>query len=118
MKRHFITLLVLSTLVLAYEGFGTAPPARTAGSQLLKGQMPAAAARLQPVGRLANTNRLNLAIGLPLRNREALTNLLRQIYDPASPNYHRYLTSEQFAEQFGPAEQDYEAVKAFARRTV
>jgi len=50
-----------------------------------------------------------------LRNREALTNLLHQIYDPASPNYHHYLTPEQCAEQFGPTKQDYEAVKAFAR---
>ena len=56
---------------------------------MLHGQVPGAIARfhLQPTGRLANTNRLNLAIGLPLRNQEALTNLLRQIYDPASPNY-------------------------------
>jgi len=50
-----------------------------------------------------------------LRNRDALTNLLEQIYDPASPNYHHYLTSAQFAEQFGPAEKDYEAVAAFAK---
>ena len=53
-------------------------------------------------------------MALPLRNREGLTNLLRQIYDPASPNYRRYLTAKQFAEQFGPTEGDYAAVIAFA----
>ncbi len=50
-----------------------------------------------------------------MRNREALTNQLQQIYDPASPNFRRYLTPEQFTEMFGPTEQDYRAVIAFAR---
>jgi hypothetical protein len=39
---------------------------------------------------------LDLAIGVPLRNREALTNLLEQLYDPSRPNYHRYLTQSSF----------------------
>ncbi len=53
-------------------------------------------------------------MGLPLRNKEALTNLLHELYDPASPNYRQFLTPEQFAEQFGPSEADYQAVIAFA----
>ena len=56
-----------------------------------------------------------MVIALPLRNQETLTNLLRQIYDPTSPNYHHYLTPQQFAEQFGPEEKDYQAVAAFAK---
>jgi len=91
-----------------------APAVRGAGSQRLHGQVPAAVANLRPMGHLARTNHLNLAIGLPLRNQEALTNLLRQIYDPASPNYRHYLTPEQFTEQFGPTEKDYQAVIAYA----
>ena len=31
------------------------------------------------------------------------------------PNYHHYLTPEQFTERFGPTEQDYQAVIAFAK---
>src|SRR5208283_119695 len=57
---------------------------------------------------------LRLAIGLPLRNQEGLTNLLQRIYDPTSPDYHHYLTPAQFAETFGPTEQDYRSVTAFA----
>ena len=89
--------------------------AAAAPKQVLHGHVPAAVSRLQPLGDLAGTNRLKLAIGLPLRNQAALSNLLHQIYDPASPNYHHYLTPEQFAEQFGPTKQDYEAVIAFAK---
>ncbi len=70
---------------------------------------------LQPVGQPSASKRLNLAISLPLRNRAALDDLLRQIYDPASTNYHRYLTPEQFAERFGPTESDYQSVMAFAQ---
>lgn len=69
---------------------------------------------MTPTGTLPGSQTLNLAIGLPLRNREALTNLLEQLYDPTSPSYHQYLTPTQFTEQFGPTEQDYEAVVAFA----
>ncbi|HXP60684.1 MAG TPA: protease pro-enzyme activation domain-containing protein [Dongiaceae bacterium] len=83
--------------------------------QVLRGHLPAAAARLQPVGRLPGTNRLELAIGLPLRNRDGLTNLLRQLYDPASASFRQYLTPDQFTEAFGPTEPEYQAVIAFAK---
>jgi subtilase family serine protease len=57
---------------------------------------------------------MRLAIGLPLRNRPALTNLLRQLYDPSSPLYHKYLAPDQFTASFGPAEKDYQAFRQFA----
>jgi Pro-kumamolisin, activation domain/Concanavalin A-like lectin/glucanases superfamily/Immunoglobulin domain/Bacterial Ig domain/Immunoglobulin I-set domain/Viral BACON domain len=90
-------------------------PAGAAQLQQLHGQVPRAAATLTPVGRLPASQRLSFAIGLPLRDRGALSNLLQQIYDPTSANYHHYLTPQQFAERFGPTAQDYEAVVAFAR---
>jgi subtilase family serine protease len=69
---------------------------------------------LTPVGSLDQTRQLNLAIGLPLRNQRALTNLLQRISDPASPEYHHYLTPAQFAEKFGPTESDYNSIIQFA----
>jgi subtilase family serine protease len=85
------------------------------GAQVVHRHLPAAAMSLQPLGRLSATDRLDLIIGLPLRNQGALTNLLQQLYDPSSPQSHRYLTPEQFAQRFGPTEQDYLAVVAFAK---
>jgi uncharacterized repeat protein (TIGR01451 family) len=85
------------------------------GMKNLAGHVPAVVSRLQAKGLLAATNRLYLAIGLPLRNQEALTNLLQQIYDPASPEYRHYLTPEQFTAQFGPTEEDYQKVINFAQ---
>ena len=45
------------------------------------------------VGRLDANYRMEVAIGLPLRNREQLTNLLADIYNPASPNFRHFLTA-------------------------
>jgi len=76
--------------------------------------VPPEAAQLPPVDRLPGSTRLDLAIGLPLRNQEALTKLLQQISDPSSPEYRHYLTTAQFTERFGPTEQDYQSLIAFA----
>jgi hypothetical protein len=83
--------------------------------QTLRGHVPPAVERLQPLTQLANTNRLRLALGLPLRDRPALTNFLQQLYAPASPQYRQYLNPAQFAQKFGPTEQDYAALIGFAR---
>jgi Pro-kumamolisin, activation domain/Bacterial Ig-like domain (group 3) len=87
------------------------------GMRTLHGNVPKAIARfhLQPIGQLAATNHLSLAIGLPLHNRAELDELLRQLYDPASPNYHKFLTPEEFTARFGPTEADYAAIQNFAR---
>lgn len=40
----------------------------------------------------------------------ALTTLLDEQQDKSSPNFHRWLTPEQFGQQFGPADADIQAV--------
>ena len=86
-----------------------------AEGQSLKGQVPPAVAHRQAIGRLPGESPLHLAIGLPLRNPGELTNLLAQIYNPASTNYHHFLTPAQFTERFGPTPGDYQALADFAR---
>ncbi len=105
----------LNFSLLTFFSLWCGVPAQGAGGQqALHGHIPAAVAALKPMGRLAATNRLDLAFGLPLRNGDKLAQLLQQIYDPASPNFRHYLTPAQFTEQFGPTEEDYEAVAAYA----
>src|SRR6266849_5264858 len=88
--------------------------ARAQERRVLHGHVPAEVARLKAVERLPGSTNLHLAIGLPLRNKEALDRFLQEICDPASPRYHQYLTCPQFTEAFGPTEQEYQAVIAFA----
>ncbi|MGH7951353.1 MAG: protease pro-enzyme activation domain-containing protein [Limisphaerales bacterium] len=112
MRKTLLTIL----LGLALSGIITfSSRAADAGMVTLRGHVPAVVSQLQAKGNLPADTNLDLAIGLPLRNTEALTNLLQQIYDPASPNYHHYLTTEQFTEQFGPTMQDYQMVINFAK---
>ena len=108
----------LRTLSAVFVGmFLFSISAQAENKQLAAGQVAplVASGKLQPISRLAGTNRLSLAIGLPLRNQELLDQLLRQLYDPSSPSYHHFLTPRQFTEQFGPADSDYQALIAFAK---
>ncbi len=68
------------------------------------------ALREASLGELLATQNLRFAISLPLRNQEALAAKLGRLYDPASPDYHHWLTSPEFTEQFGPAESDLQKV--------
>ncbi len=110
MKAGRITRAWLFVLTILAASSGGA-----ADRQFLRHRLGALTDSLQAVDRLPATNQLLAAICLPLRNPAALTNLLQQLYDPASPHYHRYLTPEAFAEQFGPTREDYAAVVAYAQ---
>ena len=107
-----VLLIAAVVLLGSVPGVRAQTPARTP----LAGHVPAIVSGLQPLGRLDGASRLRLSIYLPLHHPEALTNLLDQIYDPASPQYHHYLTPEGFDARFGPTTNDYAAVIAWAAR--
>jgi hypothetical protein len=69
---------------------------------------------LRPTGRLLGADQLQLALGLPVRNGQELSGLLARLYDPSDPAYHHFLTPEQFTQRFGPTEESYQALIAFA----
>jgi uncharacterized repeat protein (TIGR01451 family) len=102
-------------LGLALTGAAVSPGyAANPALKTLPGHVPAIVAHLAAKGLVSVDTNLDLAIGLPLRNTEELTNLLEQVYDPSSPNYHHFLTPDEFAARFGPTEQDYQKVVDFA----
>jgi subtilase family serine protease len=80
----------------------------------LRGHIPQAVAESKAIRPLPTETKMNLAIGLPLRNQEELDELLLQLTDPASPSFQHYLTAEQFTARYGPSEQDYQKLIAFA----
>ncbi|HEV2692005.1 MAG TPA: protease pro-enzyme activation domain-containing protein, partial [Verrucomicrobiae bacterium] len=87
----------------------------SAAQKALHGHIPAVAAGLTANGTVATTRQLRLAIGVSLHDPDGLQQFLAEVYDPASPNYRKFLTPEEFTARFGPTEADYEAVKNFAR---
>ena len=90
------------------------PQAGAAERRVLRGHVPQVVKNLSSQPNLLPDSQLHLAIGLPLRHKEALNALLQQIYNPTSSQYRHYLTTNQFTEMFGPTEQDYQAVIDFA----
>jgi hypothetical protein len=94
--------------------FSSAPAAQ---KRLVAGHVPAPVAqgKVTPLNRLNGTNELRLALALPMRNAAALTNFLRELYDPTSPQFRRYLTPAEFTARFGPTPPDYAAVLRFAK---
>ncbi len=81
----------------------------------LPGHVPAIVSKLQSSGKLAGETNLTLAIGLPLHHQGELDSLIAAIYDPNSPQYHHYLSSEEFVARFGPTQEEYDSVVQFAK---
>lgn len=98
-----------AALLLALQASG-APEIRT-----LPGHVPEILQQLSSTGRLDPAQTIHLALSLPWRNTNELQQFLSDLYDPARPQFRHYLTPEQFTERFAPTEQDYQAVKDFAR---
>lgn len=97
-------------IVLGLVLLGRLLPVATwaAERQTLRGHVVRAVTEfhLPTLGNLASETNLELVIGLPLRNPEALTNLLRQQYAPKSPKYHHWLTPYEFTAMFAPTEEE------------
>ena len=58
---------------------------------------------------------MSLDLVLPLRDPQGLKRFLSQLYDPASPLFHKFLTVSEFTARFGPTQEDYDSVVAFAK---
>lgn len=58
-------------------------------------------------------NRMLLVLTRSPEQEAALDALLDQQQDKASPNYHAWLTPEQFGQQFGPSDQDIQTVTSW-----
>jgi len=86
-----------------------------AQNRLLSRQVPSATSQSRAIEHLSNETHLNLAISLPLRNAEELDTLAADVSNPTSPHYRHYWTAAQFAAEFGPTPEDYQAVTDFAR---
>ena len=76
---------------------------------------PVANGTAREVGRYPESARMDVAIGLPLSDKEALKAFIAALYDPTSPDYKRYLTPDQFTERFGASAADYQKVADFLK---
>ncbi|HEY2514960.1 MAG TPA: protease pro-enzyme activation domain-containing protein [Polyangiaceae bacterium] len=97
-------------------GASVAEPAR-AGTQQLYGQRPPEVARLSALGAVPDETPIDVAIGLGLPNEDERDAFVRDLYDPASPVFHQFLTPEEFTARFAPSPESYQAVLDFVARS-
>jgi subtilase family serine protease len=114
MKQRFAALLLASLLVVgvavatfAQDAQPLAPWTHHVREVTLNGQAPL-------IGRLPETQSMRLVLVLPHRNQAELQNLLKELYDPSSASFRKFLTVEEFTARFGPSQEDYDSVIRFA----
>jgi subtilase family serine protease len=66
-----------------------------------------------PVAGDFQLERITLQFKLSAAQQQDLDQLLQQLSDPASPNFHRWLTPEQFGERFGASANDLNKLRAW-----
>ena len=117
MKKNASPLSALLALVYATMLLLCTIPGQAQPQQLLTRHVrdEVANGRAQFVGQLPATQTLRFDIVLPLRDRAGLQNFLLEIQDPTSPSYHQFLTPQEFTVRFGPSQEDWDAVVAYAK---
>ena len=57
----------------------------------------------KPLGTVPGSQKISLSVVLPPANEGQLQSLLKNLYDPKSPQYHQWLKKGQFDTEFGPS---------------
>src|SRR5271170_3820674 len=77
---------------------------------ILSGNHPAEADTFRQLGEMSSDLPLQMQVRFALRHKKALQNLLEEQQNPKSPNYRKWLTSDEFMERFGPTAAQIKAV--------
>jgi subtilase family serine protease len=89
-----VALLIAALALMAGSAFAASP------------------ARVKVMGPEDESKQVSATVWLNQHNKATLDALVKDMYDESSPNYHRFLTLEQYKNQFAPSKNDVEAVKA------
>jgi subtilase family serine protease len=107
------TTFVLSAAIALALAATTTAQAESVMTRHMRAEVSAGTA--QPTAHLPATQTLGLDIVLPLSDPAGLDSFLADIYNPASPNFHHFLTVSEFTAKFGPKQTDYDTVLAYAQ---
>lgn len=120
MQRSFVHKFVLATVVLIVIGvgiFSVSLIARARPDQRIpiSGQTVPLIKKAHLVGAASGQQQLNLSVGLQLRNQQELTDVLSNIYNPHSSQYHHFLSPQQFVAEFAPTAEQQQQVISYLR---
>lgn len=105
MKLTLSLAIAFIMVVVAYR------PAYAQARVPLVGNHPPQLDRFASAGLADPARPLTMALTLKLRNPATLDQLLAEQQDPSSPNYHQWLTPDEFATRFGPAAADLQTAE-------
>jgi subtilase family serine protease len=110
-RRISILLLAIVAIVFALphpsQAQSRTPFTRHVRNEVSRGEAPL-------VGRLPANQSMRLVLVLPHRNQAGLDALLKELYNPQSPSFRKFLSVEEFTARFGPTQKDYDSAIRFA----
>jgi hypothetical protein len=109
-RRAFVLAIVVA--VVGINQFARTQPAHIAGAT----PRPVAEGTARAAGHMNPAQVLRLSLVLQPHDTSDLDQFLRDVHEPSSPKFHRYLTFEQWKAQYGPSDADVARVRAWARR--
>ncbi len=95
------------------SGFPVQPPGQQ-GSQKLSGYFGVPTPPLPLIGPVPQETQITLNIGLPVRDRNALNENIRQVSDPKNPNFRKFISQVEFKNTYGATDADYQNVRNWA----
>ena len=107
LRRFTVLAAIIFTVALAR------PASASDVLATLDGNHPDEAADIVGAAPASPSNPLAMHLTLALRNRADLSRLLAAQQDPSSPDYHRWLTPDDFTSRFGPTAADLARVSRF-----
>jgi subtilase family serine protease len=107
-KTHLLSAAIVVSLAAAATSQAQSVMTRHMRDEVRQGAA-------QPTSRTAQQQTMSLDMVLPLSDPAGLESFLADIYNPDSPNFHHFLTPQEFSAKFGPTQAQYEEVLAFAK---
>src|SRR3954452_25356427 len=112
--RLFAALAALSAIPLAAQPRRIATAIENSRRIALAGRVHRQAIAQNDVGRVEKTFELaDMRLYLKPSGEAVLDQLLQEQQDPASPNYHKWLTPEKYGDRFGAAADDTKQIAAW-----
>ena len=115
MQRNSVRSLLIITIALMLVGTSMVAihsmmAHANAGRITLNAQTVPLLRHAQFVKPMSDGEPVHLSVGLNLRSGTGIDGFLSALYDPQSPQYHHYLTPDQFTQQFAPTSDQVQEV--------
>jgi subtilase family serine protease len=118
MRRSFVQKVIVIGMALLTLGIGAFSISQHAHASLdqripISSQTVPLVKQSRMLHSAGAGQQLDLSIALRARNQPAMDQLLQNLYNPGSPQYHHFLTPQQFAARFGPTSAQLNQVMAY-----